>query len=474
MSTDFKYVLRPGQTIIVSVNVPKGKRGWDTAQIELALDPALAIQPMQRTVSSNGEPFVHVIFRTEIREMKKPLTVVESLAQLTWRVNGNPPVARKFGRVVICTESDVYLEYVLANLLGKMDFVARRLGGPLKPDIVAKRLSHPDVILDIEATVEERYDLQKYGYDLAKYSSYKKTYGVKRLLIVYASKELDERVETDLRNQKSDVSGMSVEQFFSLYEQVRSKTIDVDSAFAKIIRPGLSDVIPTVDLATWLSRPVRIRFEVDPDWRVSPQQGQVRTVPLVELETLAEVLTQASTKGLETVYDSRIKTKSGACATTAEISECVGVLRLIGATESEVVTAVGHELADAYQSNRKRFLGKLIWLICERAGGRVVLNRLRQVQKGLLDRKEHLSFSRIVSAISQTFVDEGYCYSMQEARSSSESILRWLQTAGLVGVWDPVRGYLKINEAAVREVEEQRGFKETTINDEKYHRGELR
>ena len=474
MSTDIKYVLRPGQTIIVSVNVPKGKRGWDTAQIELAFDPAVAIQPMERTVSSNGEPFVHLVFRAEIGEMGKPLTLVESLAQLTWRVNGNPPIARRFGRAVICTESDVYLEHIIANLLGKMDFVARRYGGPFKPDIVAKRLSHPDVTLDIQATVEERYDLQKYGYDLAKYGSYKKTYGVTRLLILYASKELDERVESDLRKQKSDISGMSAEQFFSLYKQVISKAIDVDSAFAKIIRPGLSDLISTVNAEIWLSRPVRIRFEVDPDWKASPQQSQIRTVPSVELDTLAKVLAHASAKGPETVYDSRIQAQPGATATVAEISECIGVLRLIGAIDSEVVTALGHELADAYQSGTKRFLGKLIWLICERSGGRVILNRLRQTQKELLDKKVHLSFSRIVGAISQTLVDEGYCYSMQEARSSTESILRWLQTGGLVGAWDAVRGYLAINEAAVREILEQRGFKETTIDEEKYLRGELR
>lgn len=474
MLTDIKYVLKPGQTIIVSVNVPKGRQGWHTAQIDLAFDPVLAIQPMRRTVSCDDDPFVHVIFRTEIGEMRKPLTVVDSLAQLTWRVNGNPPIGRRFGRAVICTESDVYLEYVLANLLGKMDFVARRLGGSLRPDIIAKRLSHPDVILDIEATVEERYDLQKYGYDLAKYGSYKKTRGVNRLLIVYASKELDDRVEIDLRNQRTDVSGMSADQFLSLYEQLRLKSIDADSAFAKIIRPGLSDVVSTVNAEAWFSRPVRIRFEVDPDWRVPPQRSQIRTVPLVEPETLAEVLTQASAKGPETVYDSRIQTQSGATASVAEISDCMGVLKLIGAVESEVVTAVGHELTNAYQSSGRGFLGKLIWLICERAGGRVVLNRLRQVQKELLDKREHLSFSRIVSAISQALIDEGYCYSIQEARSSSESILKWLQAAGLVEAWDSARGYLTINEAAVNEIQEQRGFRETTIDDQKYLRGELR
>jgi len=474
MPTNIRYVLRPGQTIIVSVNIPRGKRGWDTARIDLNFDPALAIQPMQRTVTSNGHPFVHVVFRTQIGEMKKPLTGVESLAQLTWRVDDNLPKACGFGRAVICTESDVHLEYVIACLLGKMDFVARRLGGPLKPDIIAKRMSHPDVVIDIEATVEERYDLQKYGYDLAKYSSYKKTCGVNRLLIVYASKELERRVEIDLRNQKSDVSGMSAEQFFYLYKQISLKTMDMDSAFAKIIRPGLSDVVPTVSAETWLFRPICIRFEVDPDWRVSVQQSRIRMVPLVELETLAQVLVQASARGSETVYDSQIRTQSGATAAVAEISECVGVLKLIGAVESDVVTEVGRELVNAYQSSERRFLGKLVWLIYERAGGSVVLNKLRQIQKELIHKRERISISKIVGSISQALIDEGYYYSIQEARSFSESILKWLQVGGLVGAWDSARGYLMINEAVVSEIQEQQGFRDPTIDDQKYLRGELR
>jgi len=467
-----KYILSPGQTIVFSILVPKGKTFWSTTEIELILDPELEIDPMRCTVTRNDEAFVHTKFKSTIKPVRRSLIHLDSLGQIIWCVDGGRPIIHKLKPVLICAEPDVYVEFIIAKLLSEIGFKAKRLGGRSRPDVIAKRLSHPNFIIDIEATIQERYDKQKYGYDWAKYNSYKKEYLVNRLLIIYLSKHLDDSVKDHLKGQKDDISAMSMEQFLLLCRMFYSKSIDEDSFFAKIIRPGLSDIEGTISIENWLSRKINIRFEVDPDWRYpSPTTCLIQPVPLVELEILGTYLQVARYKGLAAIYeiDESLQDKE----LKLQVAECLEVIKQIGASDSDEITDLGRDLAREYESSMARFSARVQWLVYKKAGGKEILYRLRKVQNDLLKKRVNLGYSTIIKATAQSLVDGGYCSSIHEGMITTESILKWLQRGNLAGSWDSNHNYLLINETKVRQLEEHSGLKESPEEDDKYTRGEL-
>ena len=129
---------------------------------------------------------------------------------------------------------------------------------------------------------------------MTKYNSYKGKHKVNKLLIIYLSKQVDDWVKDNLKNQKEDISAMSMAQFLLLYKMFKANSIDEDSFLAKIIRPGFSEIESTINIEDWLSRKKIIRLEIDPNWKYPlPTKCIIQPLPFIDLKIFISARTLA-------------------------------------------------------------------------------------------------------------------------------------------------------------------------------------
>jgi hypothetical protein len=129
---------------------------------------------------------------SDLLQMPTTPTFIPSICSVYLTVDGDAYPEIKLDPVKVVT-LETYFEHVVSEDLEQMNFVAER-HGDTDPDVVAHPKTVPQEIFNVECTMQEKYDVDKFDKDYAKfrYETYK--WKFMRLLIVSYSKQISSGV----------------------------------------------------------------------------------------------------------------------------------------------------------------------------------------------------------------------------------------------------------------------------------------
>ena len=114
---------------------------------------------------------------------------------------------------------DAYFEEKVAEKLRDIEFDAVRLGGPGRPDVEANPKKEPTQRVQVEATLEDYYDMAKYRSDVGKFHEFKRVRQYRRLLIVVNTDKIADGVLHQLKRTTDPISLVRYEDLESLATQ---------------------------------------------------------------------------------------------------------------------------------------------------------------------------------------------------------------------------------------------------------------
>lgn len=189
---------------------------------------------------------------------------IPSICSIYLSVNGERDPEIVLNPLKILTLS-TYFEHVVSKQLTRMNFLAEHHGNN-DPDIVAHHKTTPNEIFDVECSMQNTYDVDKFDKDYAKfrYESYK--WRFTRLLLVPYSSEISSGVlERIAKHHQANIGLVRFRDLRKLVDGFENAEINDEQVLFKLMQRGEISVnsgseIP-LDLVT--RRKIEIIYEVE-------------------------------------------------------------------------------------------------------------------------------------------------------------------------------------------------------------------
>jgi hypothetical protein len=188
-----------GKKIIFHVQVELPRLQWRTIRVEFNYANELGLSPSKYTISEPTE-----VGFTSIRdEILLPDHIGEFRLGTLRIIHNGDDASYYLPRVRVMT-LDGFFEESVAKCLRALGFDAKRWGGRDRPDIIAFHPKQRDQVMQVEATTEKRYDIDKWRSDIGKFYDLKDRYSTRRLLVVTLAGPREVSTEVKKRLARSD------------------------------------------------------------------------------------------------------------------------------------------------------------------------------------------------------------------------------------------------------------------------------
>lgn len=229
-----------GKKIIFNVQVELPRLQWRTIRIEFDYANEFGVQPSKYTISKPTE----VGFTTIREEIILPNQVGEFRLG-TLRIVHNGDVSPYYLPRVRILTFDGFFEESVAKCLRALGYDAKRWGGRDRPDIIAFHPKQRDQVMQVEATTEKRYDIDKWRSDIGKFYDLKDRYGSRRLLVVTLVGPHDVSTEVKKRLARTDnrFSLICYEHLEKLQSMFGEFQIGNTEVIAQLGRAGFIEIV---------------------------------------------------------------------------------------------------------------------------------------------------------------------------------------------------------------------------------------
>jgi hypothetical protein len=207
-----RLLVIPGSKVRFNVRIEHPKTSWKRIEVRINYSPVFSHPPSEYVIKAKNEIGMSSLTE-DVTVMEKRLGEV-SLGDIIVNVDGDersqylPPV-----RIMAL---DAYFEEKVAEKLRDIEFEAVRIGGPGRPDVEANPKKEPTQRVQVEATLEDYYDMAKYRSDVGKFHEFKRVRQYKRLLIVVNTDKIADGVLHQLKHTTDPISLVRYEGLESL------------------------------------------------------------------------------------------------------------------------------------------------------------------------------------------------------------------------------------------------------------------
>jgi hypothetical protein len=418
---------------------------WKKMQVRIALADQFRVPRKSFERSNTGLDHTDVSISFEVPDLGVEETEFIEYLTLTLDLDGET-ITRRLGPALILS-NDRYFEIRVAALLQEMHFKTVRYGAS-KPDIVAYHTSHPTQVLDVEVTVQNKYDGKKYAYDLLKFQNYSLQHNFKRLLIVTGSDNVERGVIENLKRTQDPITLVTYDNLFFLYKELAEGRITTDTAYSKLTETGVvriskrtsgkPSVIPSEKKKIWVDLPSLF------DKTVKDRKLNMVYIRDTTIDDVGKILAFAEENKDKYVGRSKFhgalheyfKNRVGADAlslSTLHNPQNWDItfihLGLLG--DGMKITQDGAELAQYWLKDRSKFKSRLAWLVLVRGNSLELLRLLDEVQQ----KTEFGTSSELKSELVRKMIEKGLCSTEASGWKAIENTLRWIMKFDLI-LWD--------------------------------------
>jgi hypothetical protein len=192
----------PGSKLRFNIRIEHPKTSWKRIEVLINYSPIFSHQPSRFLITEKNEINMSSL-TDEITVTEKRLGEVP-IGDIIVNVDGQEN--SQYLPTVRMLSPDGYFEEKVAEKLRQMEFEAVRLGGPRRPDVEANPRKEPTQRIQVEATLEDYYDIAKYRIDVGKFHEFKRSRQYKRLLIVVNTDKVADGVIHQLRRTPDPIS----------------------------------------------------------------------------------------------------------------------------------------------------------------------------------------------------------------------------------------------------------------------------
>jgi hypothetical protein len=224
----------------VQVEHPRGRRtNWKPIVVRFEFCKDLNEPPVERTIRcSNEAGFSLVREDLTLPDIKGEFRLGELFVECDGKTSSIP-----LPNVRILT-LDGFFEETVAEKLRTLGFKTRRISGSGNPDILATPKGQPDRTIQVETTIEAKYDLSKWRSDIGKYYDLKDAYNLKQLLVVplVSAYHITNDVKARLNRVHDPFSLISYEQLETLCTKYTKYLLGESDVTSLLTKPGLIEV----------------------------------------------------------------------------------------------------------------------------------------------------------------------------------------------------------------------------------------
>jgi hypothetical protein len=192
----------PGSKLRFNIRIEHPKTSWKKIEVRISYSPVFSRQPSRFLITEKNEINMSSL-TDEITVIEKRLGDV-AIGDIIVNVDGQE--SSQYLPTVRVLSLDGYFEEKVAEKLREVEFEAVRLGGPGRPDVEANPRKEPTQRIQVEATLEDHYDLAKYRIDVGKFHEFRRSRQYKRLLIVVNTNKIADGVVRQLRRTPDPIS----------------------------------------------------------------------------------------------------------------------------------------------------------------------------------------------------------------------------------------------------------------------------
>jgi hypothetical protein len=234
-----RLVVIPQSKIRFNVRVDHPKTNWKRIEIHINYNPIFSRPPCKYVITEKNE--------INMSSLTEELTIVEKrlgevpLGDIIVNVDGEE--RSQYLPTVRIMSLDAYFEEKVAEKLRELEFEAIRLGGPGRPDVEANPKTEPTQRVQVEATLEDHYNVQRFRNDIGKFHHFKRARQYKRLLIVVNSDKISDVVVQQLRRTTDPISLIRYEHLENLVSHFLQGRVSKYQVIAVLMaRTGLVDM----------------------------------------------------------------------------------------------------------------------------------------------------------------------------------------------------------------------------------------
>jgi len=213
-----RLLVIPQSKIRFNVRVDHPKTSWKKIEVRINYNPIFSCPPCEYVITEKNE--------IGMSSLTEELTIVARrlgevpLGDIIISVDGEE--RSQYLPTVRIVSLDAYFEEKVAEKLRELEFEALRLGGPGRADVEANPKKEPTQRIQVEATLEDHYDVQRFRNDVGKFHHLKRVRQYKRLLIVVNSNKIADGVLQQLSRTADPISMIRyehLENLVSLFKQ---------------------------------------------------------------------------------------------------------------------------------------------------------------------------------------------------------------------------------------------------------------
>jgi hypothetical protein len=210
-----RLLVIPQSKIQFNILVEHPKTDWKRIEVRINYSPMFGREPSRYVITQKNE--IHMTSLTEKMEIVARRLGEVPLGDVVVNVDGDE--RSQYLPTVRIMSPDGYFEEKVAETLRELEFEAIRLGGPGRPDVEANPKREPAQRVQVEATLEDHYDIERYRNDVAKFHEFKRARQYKRLLIVVNTDKIAEGVMQKLARATDPISLVRYQDLQNLASQ---------------------------------------------------------------------------------------------------------------------------------------------------------------------------------------------------------------------------------------------------------------
>ena len=221
-----RFIVSQGQSVTLFFKFGFGYVPPEDPILEIELDNHLIIDKTSYKLTSGK--YHNVVKRQMSISFSMPDNItnkqLNSLGKFSVSIGGKQVYDDNLPDVQILEKNDYFEQVVVPHNLEKMGFHAHPIGGRDQPDtVVYHRHINTGELFDVESTIENPLDLNKFRNDKGKFETYQNSRKFSRLLIVSLSANIRSGVIDELNLGKHPHSLIIFEDLYNLRKEFEQK-----------------------------------------------------------------------------------------------------------------------------------------------------------------------------------------------------------------------------------------------------------
>ena len=196
-----RLLVIPKARIRLNILVEHPKTSWKRIRVKINYNPSFSLAPSEHHITEKND--------VGMNSLREEVIVPNKLGEFPLGeviINVNGEERSQYLPTMRILSEEGYFEETVTEKLRDLEFEAVRLGGPRRPDAEASPKKDPTQRVQVEATLEDSYELSKFRNDVSKFREWHRIRQYKRLLIVTNTDKIAEGVKRALRRTSDPIS----------------------------------------------------------------------------------------------------------------------------------------------------------------------------------------------------------------------------------------------------------------------------